>query len=112
MCVRTLSIHVGIFVTNLAARNIEMKKEFLRQLSDYFPKLLSIPIPEDVNEIIVGLPSTGTSVEPDHDFASCQEIKDMLVKFSASVSKTSVSAVKSEDLAKEWTDLLSTAKIV
>ena len=95
-------------MTNLAARNMERKTEILRQLADTFPTLLSIPIPEDINEIIVGLPST--SVES--DFASHQEIKDMLVKFSASVSKNSVSAVKSEDLVKEWTDLISGAKIV
>ena len=80
----------------------------LRHLSDVFPSLLSIPIPEDINEVIVGLPSTRV----ESDFASRQEVKDTLVTFGASVSKNSVSNVKSEDLVKEWTDLLSSTKLV
>lgn len=43
-------------MTNLAARNKEMKVAALKSLLESFPNLLSISIPEDVNEVIVGLP--------------------------------------------------------
>ena len=96
-------------MTNLVARNKEVKSEILHCLAEVFPSLLSIPIPEDINEVLVGLLSKTTV----SDFASCQEVQDVLVRFGASVSKNSVSdAVNSVDLVKEWTSLLSDAKLV
>lgn len=45
-------------MTNLAARNKQMKGAALRSILEFFPHLISISIPEDVNEITMGLPET------------------------------------------------------
>ena len=45
----------GVFVTNLAARNQGMKSQALSSLRAVFPKLICIPVPKDVNEVVVGL---------------------------------------------------------
>lgn len=50
-------------MTNLAARNKEMKGAALKSLLESFPNLLSISIPEDVNEVVVGLPITALKLE-------------------------------------------------
>ena len=43
-------------MTNLAARNQEMKSQALSSLHVAFPKLICIPVPEDINEVVIGLP--------------------------------------------------------
>lgn len=50
-------------MTNLAARNKKMKGVALKSLLESFPKLLSISIPEDVNEVFVGLPDAVSKQE-------------------------------------------------
>ena len=47
---------IGVFMTNLAARNEKIKGVALKSLVGNFPALLSISIPEDINEIVLGLP--------------------------------------------------------
>lgn len=46
----------GIFVTNLAARNKELRETVIKSFNESFSTLLTIPIPEDVNEVLVGIP--------------------------------------------------------
>ena len=48
-------------MTNLAARNQEMKSQALSSLRAAFSKLICIPVPEDVNEVVIGL------AHPRHD---------------------------------------------
>ena len=43
-------------MTNLAARSKEMKSTTLQSLRETFPSLLSLSVPEDVNEIVIALP--------------------------------------------------------
>lgn len=50
-------------MTNLAARNKQLKGAALRSLLEFFPHLLSFSIPEDVNEVVVGLPGTVSKEE-------------------------------------------------
>lgn len=42
----------------MCARNKQMKSAALKSLLEFFPSLLSISVPEQVNEVVVGLPST------------------------------------------------------
>ena len=50
-------------MSNLAARNKEMRDSALKSLLDSFPSLLCISIPEDVNQVVVGLPKTVSKEE-------------------------------------------------
>ena len=44
-----------MFLTNLVARNEEMKTASLKSLRGHYSSLLSVSVPEDVNEVVVGL---------------------------------------------------------
>ena len=44
------------------ARNKEMKVGAIKSLLGSFPRLLSISLPEDVNEVVVGLPAATISL--------------------------------------------------
>ena len=46
----------GVFITNLAARNRDMRATVTAAIRDTFPVLLNITVPQDVNELVVGLP--------------------------------------------------------
>ena len=112
-------ITVGLFVSNVAARNKEMRTEILRSLANTFPNLLSIPISEDINEIVVGLPSAAIAKDGqagvnsiDFDLPSSQGMKDGLTNLAAKVSKSSLGRLNAEDLLTEWTDLLHGAEVV
>ena len=115
-----LLIIIGLFVTNLAARNEEKRTEILCCLSDTFPNLVSIPVPEDINKVIVAVPSAtnygqaGSDCEArfELNLGSNQEVKEGLVNLTTIISKNSVSRVNAEDFLKEWTDLLGGAKVV
>ena len=96
-----LLLIIGLFVTNLAARNREKRTEILRCLSDTFPNLVSIPVPEDINEVIVAVPSatitkngqqTGSDCEAKFELnsASNQQIKERLINLTSIISKNSV----------------------
>ena len=52
-------------MTNLAARNQELHDATLTAIGATFPLLLIIPVPEDVNEIIIGLPQTRDDIISD-----------------------------------------------
>ena len=49
---------IGVFMTNLNARNEELKTEALKSLHRHFPSLLCISVPEDVNQVVSGLPNS------------------------------------------------------
>ena len=110
----------------MAARNKEMTTEVLCSISDVFPNLLSIPIPEDVNEVVVGLPSAAAAAMnmtrsqaelgrtpislTESGLTSNLEVKDTLASLAATVAKSSGSSVNAEDLQKSWMSLLASAK--
>lgn len=113
-------------MTNLAARNKGMRTEVLHSISNVFQNLLSIPIPEDINEVVVGLPpatiaktlkeneaGSGCKVwtlVPEVDLTSNQEVKDTLAKLASTVAETSGRNIDVEDLLKGWTSLLASAE--
>ena len=110
-------------MTNLAARNKERRSEILHYLSDTFQNLVSIPIPEDINEVIVAVLSgtiaknrgqTGPDCKArfELNLKSNQELKEGLINLTTTISKNSVSRVNAEDFLKEWTGLLEGAKVV
>jgi hypothetical protein len=94
-------MHAGLFLTNVASRNKEMRTETLRSISCTYPQLISIPIPEDINEVVVGLP-TGMS----HSLSATQvfdsiEVNSAITNLAAVISKNSGSKVDVESLLKE-----------
>ena len=96
-----------------------MRTEILKLISGTYPSLVSIPIPEDINEVVVGLPSVASSqTDCDHKVpvpvsATLEldsiEVKNTLAKLAAVVSKNSGGRFDTEDLIKEWTSLWSSA---
>ena len=110
----TLWIFAGLFLTNVASRNKEMRTKILQSISSSYPNLVSIPIPEDINEVVVGLPtaisdhevSTPVPVSATLEFDSI-EVKSTLTNLAAVVSKNSGGKFDVESLLKEWTNLLS-----
>ena len=104
-----------------------MRTEILRSISNTHPNLVSIPIPEDINEVLVGLPSAGVHVaasRTDHevsttglstvevDLTASLDVREALARLAAVVSKNSISKVDVDNLLKEWRDFLSSAKYV
>ena len=91
-----LLIHIGLFLTNVASQNKEMRTEILKLISGTYPSLVSIPIPEDINEVVVGLPSVASSqTDCDHKVPmpvsailelDSIEVKNTLAKLAAVVS--------------------------
>ena len=57
----TYLILIGLFITNLAARDKRRRATSLKALRENFPTLLSISVPEDVNEIVIGPLASGVS---------------------------------------------------
>ena len=45
----------GALITNLVSRNLEMKNAVLKRLCDMFPQVIGIPVPSDVNEVMVAM---------------------------------------------------------
>ena len=107
-------IHVGLFLINVASRNKELRTETLRLISCTYPQLISIPIPEDINELIVGLP-TGTSdsasLSATLEFDSV-EVKSAVANLAAVISKNSGGKFEVESVLKEWTNLLSSSRLI
>ena len=107
-------IHAGLFLTNVASRNKELRTETLCSISCIYPRLISIPIPEDINELVVGLP-TGTSVSASlsatFEFDTI-EVNSALANLAAVVSKNSSGNFEVESILKEWTNLLSSSRII
>lgn len=111
-----LWIHTGLFLTNVASRNKEMRTEILQSISSTYPNSVSIPIPEDINEVVVGMPTA----KSDHEgstpsLATLQfdsiELKIALANLATVVSKNSGGKFDIESLLKEWTNLLSCSKL-
>ena len=120
-----INVHTGLFLTNMAARNKEMRTDILQSISSTYPNLISIPIPEDINEVIVGLPSAtvtdNSQTDSNHKAPTpvsatleldSIEVKNSLAKVASVVSKSSSDRFNTEDLVKEWTSLLSGANKV
>ena len=111
-----LWIHTGLFLTNVSSRNKEMRTEILQSISSTYPNLVSIPIPEDINEVVVGMPTAMS----DHDGSiplsatlefDSTEVKSALANLATVVSKNSGGKFDVESLLKEWTNLLSCSKL-
>ena len=107
-------IHAGLFLTNVASRNKELRTEALYSISCIYPQLFSIPIPEDINELVVGLP-TGTndsaSLSVTHEFDTV-EVKSALANLAAVISKNSSGNIEVESVLKEWTNLFSSSRLI
>lgn len=107
------TIHAGLFLTNVASRNKELRTETLRLISCTYPRLVSIPIPEDINEVVVGLPtgmSDSASVSPTLEFDSI-EVKSALANLATVISKNSGGKFDRESLLEEWANSLSCSKL-
>ena len=52
----TFASSVGIFITNVAARNQSMRDMVYSAVQQVFPTVAYIPLDEDVNEILLALP--------------------------------------------------------
>ena len=109
-----LWIHAGLFLTNVASRNKELRTETLRSISCIYPQLISIPIPEDINELVVGLPTgmsdhVSTSISATLEFDSV-EVKSALANLATVISKNSGGKFEVGSILKEWTNLLSSSK--
>ena len=103
-------------MTNLAARNRKKRTEILCCLNDTFPNLVSIPVPEDINEVIVAVPSATIAKSYGQagskftlNLSSNQEVKEGLINLTSIISKNSAN---NEDFLKEWTGLLGRAKVI
>ena len=111
-----LWIHTGLFLTNVASRNKEMRTEILQSISSTYPNSVSIPIPEDINEVVVGMPTTmsdhegSTPSSATLEFDST-EVKIALANLATVVSKNSGGKFDVESLLKEWTNLFSCSKL-
>ena len=107
-------IHAGLFLTNIASRNKELRTETLRSISCIYSQLISIPIPEDINELVVGLP-TGTndsaSLSATLEFDNIK-VKSALANLAAVISKNSSGNVEVESILKEWTNLFSSSRLI
>ena len=109
--------NAGFFLTNVASRNKELRTETLRSISCTYPRLASIAIPEDINEVVMGLPTgisdheVSTSTSASLEFDSI-EVKSALANLATVISKNSGVKVDRESLLKEWTNLLSCSKLV
>ena len=114
--------HAGLFLTNMVARSKEMRTEILQSISGTYPNLISIPIPEDINEVVVRLPSAtvtdNSQTDSNHKVSTpvsstleldSADVKNTLAKVASVVSRSSGGKFDTVDLIKEWTSLLSGA---
>ena len=98
-----------------------MRTEILQSVSGIYPNFVSIPIPEDINEVVMGLPSVASSL-PDSDHKVPMlvlaileldsigfEVKNTLSKLAAVVSKNYGGRFDTENLINECTSCLSGA---
>jgi hypothetical protein len=112
-----LWIYAGFFLTNVASRNKELRTETLRSISCTYPQLVSIPIPEDINEVVVGRPMSDHEVYTSRALLATLEydsieVKSALANLAAVISKNSGGKFDVESLLKEWTNLLSCSRLV
>ena len=100
----------------MAARNKEKRAEILQSISNTYPNLISIPITEDINEVLLGLPSASVT---DEKLSTCVsstlkldsvKVKDALAKLATIVSKNSGAKFDTEGFLKQWTSLLLSAE--
>ena len=114
-------IYAGIFIMNMAARNKEKRTEILHSLARHFSDVISIPISEDINEVIIGLPYSDLGCVKDQDgsasktnisLASNQKVKDRLANLAVTVSKNSGGRLNADDLITDWTSLLASSRFV
>lgn len=110
----------GIFVTNLAARNQQLHDSTLAAIGPTFSLLLTIPVPEDVNEIIVGLPQTRDDIigdsadQSDHSRRSVVisvDLKDSVTNLTRMIVARS-SSLDFETVEKELLECLESSSCV
>ena len=107
-------------MTNLAARNQELHDSTLTAIGATFPLLLIIPVPEDVNEIIVGLPQTRDDIIGDTADQSDQSKRPVVISVDLKDSVTNLtrmiiagsSSQDFETVEKELLECLESASCV
>ena len=117
-------VTIGVFITNLVARNEKMKQSALKSLKEQFPSLLSVSVPEDVNEVVIALPSIEfrvqllsggvrpkECVESDKLTFVCGQVSDSVLKrvsvLAKHAEKCSSGDIKAELLQSKWIKYLS-----
>lgn len=91
-----------------------MRTEILQSISGTYPNLISIPIPEDINDVLVGLPLsecfqiTTTSVSSILELDSA-EVKNAVARLATIASKSCSGRFNVDELFKERISLLSGA---
>lgn len=107
-------------MTNLAARNQELHDSTLAAIGATFSLLLTIPVPEDVNEIIVGLPQTRDDIigdsadQSDHSRRSVVisvDLKDSVTNLTRMIVARS-SSLDFEMVEKELLECLESSSCV
>ena len=58
---------------NVAAPNKDMRTDFQHSLARHFPRLHSIPIPEDINEVVDG-PTSATVDQSTTSTGTCSKL--------------------------------------
>lgn len=104
-------------MTNLAARNQEMRSEVLFSLRAAFPMLISIPVPEDLNEVVVGLicpreelrgPAVGNESCDHHIFRSgCGLLSEMSERTGSADSTRSDRVDVTGEISNRMADIAS-----
>ena len=107
-------------MTNLAARNQELHDSTLTTIEATFPLLIIIPVPEDVNEIIIGLPQTRDDIisdsadQSDHSrrpVVLSVDLKDSVANLARMIV-TGSSSLDFETVEKELLECLECASCV
>ena len=118
----SLSPHSGIFITNLAARNAQLRAQVLDRLCATFPHLLSFTIPEDLNEVLVGFAGekpyltrqqTSDTLELTRELRG--RVKELVreIQQQATVpTNTGTAAAKTCDLGRELVEHFENARLL
>ena len=107
-------------MTNLAARNCDLRDSVLEAICQTFPLVLHIPVPEDVNEIVVGLPqaeddivgrSTDQSDNGRQPFVVTPAVKDSVAILARMVTASS-NTLDIQSVQKELLEFLESASCI
>ena len=105
-------------MTNLAARNKDLRSKVLHSVQETYPNLLLIPVPEDVNEVLVALShdsvlhlgKQSNSVKKDTahrtDLLS-DNVKASVATLAGVLASGSSSLLNAKDLEEEWQTVLA-----
>ncbi len=87
-------------MTNLAARDKDMRRDILSSIAKAFVNVWTIAVPEDLNEIVVASPSASAPG------LLSGTVADVVRQLAGSACKGSVAE---GETIKEWTQFLSSA---